>query len=285
MLLQAIISGILMGLVFGLIALGLTIIFGVMDFVNFAHGEFLLVGMYTAYFINVYFHLDPLLSIPFAAVATGILGIITYFLLVRHVIKGPMLAQLFSTFGLMVFLQNLIMFFAGSDYRMIKEGWVVGKSVRVSESLVVDIPLLCAGIFSILSFVLVYLLINHTRIGMAMKATSVDAMGAQLMGIRTQRINYLAWGLGSAVVGIAGALLANFYYIYPTVGIVFVMVAFATVALGGFGSITGAFIAGMLIGLIEVLGGLWIGSQFKFTIVYAVYFLMMVFRPKGLLGW
>ena len=256
-----------------------------MDFVNFAHGEFLLVGMYTAYFINAYFHLDPLLSIPFAAVATGILGIITYFLLVRRVIKGPMLAQLFSTFGLMVFLQNLIMFFAGSDYRMIKEGWVVGKSVRVTEGLVVDIALLCAGIFSILAFVLVYLLINHTRIGMAMKATSVDVVGARLMGIRTQRINYLAWGLGSAVVGIAGALLANFYYIYPTVGIVFVMVAFATVALGGFGSITGAFIAGVLIGLIEVLGGLWIGSQFKFTIVYAIYFLVMVFRPKGLLGW
>ncbi len=138
---------------------------------------------------------------------------------------------------------------------------------------------------AIVAFALIYYLFSHTRIGMAMRATALDGLGATLMGIRTERINYLAWGLASAIVGIAGALLANFYYIYPTVGLVFVMIAFATVALGGFGSIGGAFVAGVLIGVIEVVGGLYVGSQFKFTIVYATYLLVVLLRPKGLFGW
>jgi len=284
-LLQAIITGILMGLLFALIALGLTIIFGVMEFVNFAHGEFLLVGMLTAFYANQLLGLDPLASIPLSALTASILGVATYHFLVRHVIRGPMIAQLFSTFGLMLFLQNLFLFLTGSNYKMVKRGWLIGKSVRIAEGLVLDLSVLAAGVVAIVAFALIYYLFSHTRIGMAMRATALDGLGATLMGIRTERINYLAWGLASAIVGIAGALLANFYYIYPTVGLVFVMIAFATVALGGFGSIGGAFVAGVLIGVIEVVGGLYVGSQFKFTIVYATYLLVVLLRPKGLFGW
>lgn len=285
MLLQAIMTGILMGLLFALIALGLTIIFGVMEFVNFAHGEFLLVGMLTAFYANTLLGLDPLASIPLSALSAAILGVLTYHFLVRFVIRGPMIAQLFSTFGLMLFLQNLFLYFTGSNYKMVKKGLVVGKSIRLGEGLVLDLSVLAAGLVAIVAFGLVHYLFNHTTIGMAMRATALDGLGATLMGIRTERINYLAWGLGSAVVGVAGAVLANFYYIYPTVGMVFVMIAFATVALGGFGSIGGAFAAGILIGLIEVVGGLYLGSQFKFTIVYATYLLVVLIRPKGLFGW
>jgi len=284
-LLQAVITGILMGLLFALIALGLTIIFGVMEFVNFAHGEFLLVGMLTAFYANQLLGLDPLVSIPLSALAAALLGVVTYHFLVRLVIRGPMIAQLFSTFGLMLFLQNLFLFLTGSNYKMVKKGWLVGKSIRVGEGLVLDLSVLAAGVVAVMAFASVYYLFNHTTIGMAMRATALDGLGATLMGIRTERINYLAWALGSAVVGVAGALLANFYYIYPTVGLVFVMIAFATVALGGFGSILGAFAAGILIGLIEVIGGLYVGSQFKFTIVYATYLAVVLLRPKGLFGW
>jgi branched-chain amino acid transport system permease protein len=284
-LLQALLTGVLMGLLFALIALGLTIIFGVMEFVNFAHGEFLLVGMLTAFYANQLLGLDPLASIPLSALAAAVLGLATYHLVVRHVIRGPMIAQLFSTFGLMLFLQNLFLFFTGSNYKMVKRGLLVGKSIKLGEGLVLDLSVLAAGVVAVVAFVLVSYLFNRTTIGMAMRATALDGLGATLMGIRTERINYLAWGLGSAVVGVAGALLANFYYIYPTVGLVFVMIAFATVALGGFGSIGGAFAAGILIGLIEVIGGLYLGSQFKFTIVYATYLLVVLLRPKGLFGW
>jgi branched-chain amino acid transport system permease protein len=256
-----------------------------MEFVNFAHGEFLLVGMLTAFYANQLLGLDPLASIPLSALAAAVLGLATYHLVVRHVIRGPMIAQLFSTFGLMLFLQNLFLFFTGSNYKMVKRGLLVGKSIKLGEGLVLDLSVLAAGLVAVVAFALVSYLFNRTTIGMAMRATALDGMGATLMGIRTERINYLAWGLGSAVVGVAGALLANFYYIYPTVGLVFVMIAFATVALGGFGSIGGAFAAGILIGLIEVIGGLYLGSQFKFTIVYAAYLAVVLLRPKGLFGW
>jgi branched-chain amino acid transport system permease protein len=284
-LLQALLTGVLMGLLFALIALGLTIIFGVMEFVNFAHGEFLLVGMLTAFYANLWLGLDPVLAIPLSGAAAAILGLLTYHLLVRHVIRGPMIAQLFSTFGLMLFLQNLFLYLVGSNYKMVKKGWLVGKSIRLADGLVVDLSVLSAGLVAVIAFALVHYLFNRTTIGLAMRATALDGLGASLMGIKTERINYLAWALGSGVVGIAGALLSNFYYIYPTVGLVFVMIAFATVALGGFGSISGAFVAGILIGLIEVLGGLYLGAQFKFTIVYAAYLAVVILRPKGLLGW
>lgn len=284
MILSTVVSGLLMGLLFSLVALGLAIIFGVMDIVNFAHGEFLMVGMYTAFLTATVLSIEPLLTLPIAAIVGFVLGIISYYLLIRHLLKGPMLAQLLGTFGLMIFLRYLAMFIFGPDYLSLEEGLLIGKSAKLG-SVVLSYPRLGAAILSVIAFGIIYWLINHTRLGRALQATSLDVEAAKYMGINTESMRALAWGLGGASVGIAGALLTNFYYVFPTIGLLFTMIAFATVALGGFGSIRGAFLAGVIIGLIETLGGYYIGPEFKFTLVYFVYFLVIVIRPQGLFGW
>ncbi len=281
---QAILSAVLMGLIFSLIALGLTIIFGVMDIVNFAHGEFLMVGMYSGYLTSTILSVDPLMGIPIAAIIGGLLGIITYHLLIRHLLRGPMIAQLFGTFGLMLFLRYLAMFIFGPNYKTLFKGLLVGKSFLLG-GVVIDLSKLAAAGFSIFLFLLIYWILHKTKLGMALRATSLDKEAARYVGVNTENMNALAWAIGGATVGIAGALLINFYYVYPTIGLLFTMIAFATVALGGFGSITGAFLAGIIIGLILVLAGQFISSELKLTFVYAAYFFVVIFRPQGLFGW
>ncbi len=284
LLIPAIISGLLMGMLFALVALGLAIIFGVMDIVNFAHGEFLMVGMYTTFLTSTYLSIEPLLTIPAAAIIGLLLGLASYHIFVRHLLKGPMIAQLLGTFGLMIFLRYLAMAIFGPDYMNLKHGLLVGKSVKWG-AVVLSYPKLGTAVISVLAFGAVYWLINRTRLGMALKATSLNVEAASYMGINTERMRGLAWGLGGATVGIAGALLTNFYYVYPTVGMLFALIAFATVAMGGFGSIKGAFVAGLIIGLIIDVGGTFVGPQHKFALIYLTYFLVVVFRPQGFFGW
>ena len=172
----------------------------------------------------------------------------------------------------------------GPDYMTLKQGLLVGKSVKWG-AVIISYPKLGTAVISVLAFGAVYWLINRTRLGMALKATALNVEAASYMGINTERMRGLAWGLGGATVGIAGALLTNFYYVYPTVGMLFGMIAFATVAMGGFGSIKGAFIAGLIIGLIIDVGGTFVGPQYKFALIYLTYFLVVVFRPQGFFGW
>ena len=280
---QIVSSGILMGFIFALVALGLTLIFGVMNIVNFAHGEFLMIGMYSAYLISTVLSIDPLISLPFVALVGFLLGIISYYLLIRHILRGPMIAQLFGTFGLMLFLRYLVMFILGPNPRVLYDGVLIGKIISLSW-FTFDISKLVSAGFSILLFVLVYWIIEKTRLGRALRATAIEAEAARYMGIDTEKMNALAWGIGGATAGIAGGLLANFYYITPTVGMLFVMIAFATVALGGFGSIKGAFLAGLIVGLIMMISGQYM-SQIKISFVYLAYFLVVVLRPRGLFGW
>jgi branched-chain amino acid transport system permease protein len=272
-----------MGLVFALIALGLSLIFGVMNIVNFAHGEFLMVGMYIAYLISTFLHLDPLLSLPLAAIAGYMLGIMSYHFLIQHILRGPMVAQLFGTFGLMLFLRYLAMYIFTPDVRSIKQGLLVGKTLSFGW-VNLDLSKVVSALLCMLSFGIVYWIIYRTKLGRALRATSIDAEAAQYMGIDTKKMNSLAWGIGGATVALAGSLLAHFYYITPTVGMLFTLIAFAIVALGGFGSITGAFIAEIIIGLIMVVSGHFL-SELKFTFIYIVYFLVVVFRPRGFFGW
>jgi len=290
--LDAVLQGILMGLLFALVALGLTIIFGVMDIVNFAHGEFLMIGMYTAYWTSLILRIDPLLTLPASAAVGMLLGLVSYYWLVRYLIRGPVIAQLFGTFGLMLFLRYLAQFLFGTDYRIIQKGWLVGRVFSLGPFRL-DGTKLAAAILSLLAFLLVYYLLHRTKLGKALRATALNKEAAAYMGIRTDRMNALAWMIGGGTVGIAGGLLVNFWYVYPTVGILFVMIAFASVALGGFGSIQGAFFAGILIGMIEMLfpmlghltGSDFLGPHFKFTVVYLAYFIIVVLRPQGLFGW
>jgi branched-chain amino acid transport system permease protein len=284
MFISAVVYGLLMGMLFALVALGLAIIFGVMNIVNFAHGEFLMIGMYAAFLTATGLSIDPLLTLPVSAGLCFLLGLCSYYALVKYLLKGPMLAQLLGTFGLMIFLRYLAMAIFGPDYKTVEHGVLIGKSINWG-SIVISYSKLGTAVISVMAFVAIFWIMNKTRLGMALKATALDVEAASYMGIDTEKMRGIAWGLGGASVGIAGALLMNFYYVFPTIGMLFVMIAFAVVALGGFGSIKGAFIAGLLMGLIIDLGGTYVGPQHKFALIYLTYFLVIVFRPQGLFGW
>ncbi len=299
-LIGSIFAGLLIGMILALVALGLTIIFGVMDIVNFAHGEFLMIGMYTGLLTAQTLGIDPLFTLPVAALVGFLLGIICYFGFIKYLLRGPMVAQLLGTFGLMLFLRNLALLIFGSEDRAVHSGILVGKSFDVGMGIVVPATKLAAAGLSVAAFFGVWLLMNRTKIGKALTATALDAQGARYMGIPTERMNALAWGVGGASVTVAGALLVNFWSVNPFIGLLFTMIAFAIVALGGFGSIPGAFFAGLVVGIITEIPGFWDFftytfdvdwmmkvpmTSFKYMWVYVAYFVIVVLRPRGLFGW
>jgi branched-chain amino acid transport system permease protein len=299
-LVSSLFAGVLIGMVLAIMALGLTIIFGVMDIVNFAHGEFLMVGMYTGLLTAQSTGMEPLLTLPVAAVVGFLLGIICYLGFIKFLIRGPMVAQLLGTFGLMIFLRNLALLIFGSEDRALHHGILVDKSFDIGMGVIVPATKLAAAGLSVVAFLCVWLLINRTKIGKALTATALNAQGARYMGIPTERMNALAWGIGGGTVTIAGALLVNFWSVNPFIGLLFTMIAFAIVALGGFGSVPGAFFAGIVVGIITEIPGIWDFftyifdadwmadvpmTSLKYMWVYLAYFVIMVVRPRGLFGW
>jgi len=297
---SSLVAGLLIGMILALVALGLTIIFGVMNIVNFAHGEFLMIGMYTGLLTAQATGIDPLLTLPVAAVVGFLLGIICYYGFIKFLMRGPMVAQLLGTFGLMLFLRNMALLIFGSEDRAIHTGVLVGKSFDMGMGVIIPATKLAAAGRSVAAFIGIWLLMNRTKIGKALTATALNAQGARYMGIPTERMNALAWGIGGASVTIAGALLVNFWSVNPFVGLLFTMIAFAIVALGGFGSIPGAFFAGLVVGMITEIPGIWDFfsytfnsdwmldfpmTSFKYTGVYLAYFIIVVLRPRGLFGW
>ncbi|HXO73268.1 MAG TPA: branched-chain amino acid ABC transporter permease, partial [Bradyrhizobium sp.] len=219
-IIQSLASGLLMGLLYGLIAVGLALIFGLMDVVNFAHGEFLMIAMYATFFLFVFFALDPLLSAPFVAAALFVFGAVVYLLIVRFAVRAKAnagMVQIFSTFGLAIVMRGLAQFFFTPDYRSIPQSWLGGKTVSIA-GIFLPVPQLAGALVSIAAFAALYFFINRTDFGRALEATREDAGAVALVGIDKNRVFALGWGLGAALVGLSGAIMAMFFYIYPDVG-------------------------------------------------------------------
>ena len=281
-LLQGVISGLLMGFVYALIAAGLSLIFGLMEIVNFAHGEFLMLAMFSSFWAWSLWRLDPLVSLPLTAALLFLLGIATYHGLIRWVLGAPMLAQIFATFGLAIFLRAAAQALWGVDFHLVKDPLVQG---RVSlGGMFIGLPQLVASVGALCAFGFLNWFISRTETGLALQATAQDRQAASLMGIDTQRMFALGWGIGAACVGVAGALLTIFFYVFPDVGSTFALLAYVTVALGGFGNVPGTLVAGVIIGLVEVLGGLLIAPALKYVAVFVIYLAVVLWRPQGLFG-
>ena len=280
---QTLTTGILWGLMYALIALGLTVIFGVMEICNFAHGDFLMMSMFVAYVFSLpLFGLNAIQSMPLNIAIMFVVGIIIYKILIKPVINAPPLAQIFSTFGLLVFLRGLAQFIFTADYHSVEKLTFVGRVDLWGTFL--PKPQIAAAIGAMIMFAAVYLFIMKTKTGWALLAVAENKQAAALMGIDSDKMFALAWGIGAACVSVAGALLANFYYVFPEVGAIFGFLSFVTVALGGFGSIQGAFWAGLIIGLTEALAGTLIAPSFKYLVVFAIFLLVVLIRPRGLMG-
>jgi branched-chain amino acid transport system permease protein len=253
-----------------------------MNVINFAHGDFVMLGMYVAFVVWSVFGVGPAAAVSAAALVLATLGVVCYFGLIRHVMRGPMLAQILGTFGLALLLRYAALWYFGANFRSLPESLVGGTlefgSIRIESSR------LLAGIVALLVTAGLHLMLTRTTLGSRMLAVAEDTSAAELMGIRPQRMQAIAWALAAAATGIAGALIANFFYVAPTVGETLGLVAFVTVSLGGFGSVPGALIAGLLIGVIESVSAYEIGAVYKDIVVYALFVLVLWLRPQGLLG-
>ncbi len=285
-LLQIFASGLLTGLIYALIAVGLSLIFGLMDVVNFAHGEFLMFAMYATFWLWVLTALDPVLLIPVVVALLFAWGAFVYGAVVRYAMRAKAnagMVQIFSTFGLGILMQGAAQYLFTPDYRSISNTWLGGKTVSLG-GVFLPLPQVFGGAVSILTFGALYLLLTRTDFGKALEATREDQGAVALVGIDKNRVFALGWGLGGALIGLAGAILAIFYYVHPQVGGTFALTAYVTVALGGFGSIFGALAAGIVVGLVEAATTLALPPSMKAIGIYALYLAVVFVRPSGLFG-
>ena len=279
---QVIVSGILIGGVYSLVSVGLTLIFGVLNVINFAHGSYVMLAMFVAYFAWAQAGLDPLAAIPVAAVALAAAGYVTYWLVIRRTMSKGGVAQIVSTFGLLVLIQGAAEVLWTPNDRAVAHP-LAGRFELAAGGLVVTGPQVIAFCGAIACTAGLAAFINHTETGTAIRATGEDRGAAALMGINVRNIDALTWALGLGCCGVAGALLANSYTVSPTAGATFGLIAFFAVALGGFGSVLGAGIAGIVMGIVQNVVGLY-AAQYSLAALMGVYLLVVVARPQGILG-
>jgi branched-chain amino acid transport system permease protein len=285
-IIQSLASGLLMGLLYGLLAVGLALIFGLMDVTNFAHGEFLMLAMYLTFFLFMFWAVDPLLSIPIVAAGMFVFGAVIYLIIIRFAMRAKAnvgMVQIFATFGLAILMRGLAQFFFTPDYRSIPNSMLGGKTLDVL-GVFLPVPQLVGALISIAAFGALYFFMKKTDFGRALEATREDAGAVALVGIDKNKVFALGWGLGSALIGLAGGVMAIFFYIYPDVGASFALIAYVTVALGGFGSVFGAFAGGIIVGLVEATTAMILPPSLKSVGIYAVYLLVVFIRPRGLFG-
>jgi branched-chain amino acid transport system permease protein len=282
MFIQAALSGILMGGVYALIGIGLTIIFGVMQVINFAHGDLVMVGMYVTWLLFTHMHIDPFVSVLVTAPCLFALGVIMQRVFIQRVLRAPAENQILLTIGLGLLLSNTVMLLFTSDYQILTTTYSSASYDIAGVS--VSKPLSLAFLVTLLVATALYVFLMKTDTGQAIRATAQDREAAQLMGINVSRMSLLAFGIGAALAGTAGALVAPTYYIFPQVGHAFNLKSFVIVVLGGMGSVVGATLGGMLIGLIESISALYLPSGLKESVVFGLFLLLLLFRPSGLLG-
>ncbi|MCI8550320.1 MAG: branched-chain amino acid ABC transporter permease [Lachnospiraceae bacterium] len=281
--LQLLIDGILMGCIYALNAAGLSLVFGVVGIVNFAYSDFMMVSMYTCFWMFVLFGLDPLFSIPIAVMLSALLGFLTYKFVIKKVVDAPMLSQTLATYALGMVIRYTCVLFFTNNFRYISDA-LLDHSL-VFGDLIIEAGKLAAALISVCAFIILILILNKTKIGLAMRATSMDRTAASLMGMNSQKVFTITFVIGASCVAIAGSVLMSHYYVYPLVGQNFGNISFAVIALGGFGSVPGALIAGVIIGIVESMAGFLFDSAYKYAIVFLVYILVVIFKPKGLKGW
>ena len=282
LLLQAVVSGLLLGGVYGLVASGLSLVFGVLRIINFAHGAVMMLAMYTTYWLFTLAGIDPYLSI----VVTGPLFFLIGMVIQRVVIEPNRFAaehnQLLLTLGLALFLENLALVLWQGDFRSVRPSYA-GASFVVGEALV-EVPRLIACGGAIVMALALFAFLRLTDVGKAIRALSEEPEGAMLMGIDVGRIRAVAFGIGAGCVAVAGALVTPFFYVAPDVGESFNIIAFVVVVLGGMGNFLGALVGGFIVGLAESLGAAFLPGSLKQLVVFGLFVLVLLFRPAGLFG-
>ncbi|MFG5779597.1 branched-chain amino acid ABC transporter permease [Comamonas sp. J-3] len=279
--LQALIDGILLGGVYAVISIGLTLVFGVISIVNFAQGEFLMVGMYVAFFAWMMLGLDPLAGALLSFLVAFALGVLVQKFLINRILHAPAVAQIFLTVGLLIVMENLALMLFGSEFRSVHTSYQM--TAFSIGPLLVSAPYLLAFCVASVSGLALWWVLKKTWWGMAVRATAQDPMAAQLYGISTQRVHQMAFGLGVGLTALGGGIILPYLTASPTVGSQFSVLMFTAVVLGGLGSVMGAVVGGVAVGVIQSLSSLFLPMQLQNLVLFAVFILVLALRPEGLL--
>jgi len=279
---QAVVNGLLIGGIYALVSIGVTLIFGVVKIVNFAQGEFVMIGMYISYFLAANFGIDPLLSLVISMPALFVIGVLLQRFLLRRVLALGDMPQIFLTFALSLLLVNVALLLFTADYRTVQTPYSE-TSVHLGTLYVPMAKLIAFAVAMVLSGLL-WVFLHATDLGKAMRAAAQNRDVAMLMGINPDRVFCVAVGVALALAGAAGSLLMPFYPAYPLVGQVFVLMAFVAVVLGTLGNVTGALIASLMMGVAESLGIQFVGADSGLIVVFAMLLLTLALRPNGLFG-
>ncbi|HEY6005559.1 MAG TPA: branched-chain amino acid ABC transporter permease [Anaeromyxobacter sp.] len=280
-LLQALVDGLLIGGVYAVISLGLTLVFGVMGIVNFAHAQFVMIGMYVAWFAWATLGLDPLLASPLAFAAAFVLAAAIERLMIRRVMRAPPVAQVFLTVGLLIALENVALIVFGSDFRSVRTTYQTA-ALRLGP-LFLSVPYLAAFALSAASAAALWLFLQRTWYGRAMRATAQDRMAAALFGIDPERMYQLAFALGAGLTAFGGAVILPYITVSPSVGGQFVVLMFTVVVLGGLGDVGGALVGGLVAGVIQSVSTVFFPIQLQNLVLFVVFVAVLAFRPQGLL--
>jgi len=285
-LFPSLLNGLTTGAVYALIALGLTLIYGVLHIINFAHGAALMLALYGVYFLKEWLGLDPYLALPLVVPAMFVLGYGLQRVVINRASHGRDENILLVTLGLSIVMENLALLFFKSDTRTIDTAYTLTTipiNIGVAQAMI-SLPKLVAFGGALVASALLILIVGRTDLGRAIRAVAKEKHGAELMGIDVDHVYAMSFGIGLACLGAAACFLLPAYYVNPQVGNGFVLVAFTIVVLGGMGSFTGALLGGLLIGMVESLGGLILGESLGQIGIFLIFIAVLLFRPQGLFG-
>jgi branched-chain amino acid transport system permease protein len=279
---QAVVNGLLIGGVYALVSIGVTLIFGVVKIVNFAQGEFVMIGMYISFFLATYWGIDPLASLFVSMPVLFVIGVLIQHFLIRRVLGLGDMPQIFLTFALSLLLLNVALLLFTANYRTVETPYSEA-AIHIGPIYIAVAKLIAFAVAMALSAAL-WLFLHTTDLGKAMRAAAQNRDVAMLMGINPDRVFAVAVGVALALAGAAGSLLMPFYPAYPMVGQVFVLMAFVAVVLGTLGNVVGALIASLMMGVAESLGIQFVGADSGLIVVFAMLLLTLALRPNGLFG-
>jgi branched-chain amino acid transport system permease protein len=279
---QVLINGLLLGGIYALISIGLTLIFGVIRIINFAHGEFLMISMYISYFSYIILGLNPYLSLVIVVPLMFFVGMAADQVIIRPIRNAPAYMQVFVTVGLSILLVNLTLFLFTGTYRSLNIPFA--KKLFHIGNLSFSYGRIIIFITAILVSILIYLFLKNTDKGKQIRAISQNRKAAKIVGLNLNKIYMFTFGLGIALAGLAGGLLMPIYYAFPSVGLYFVLSAFVVVVLGGMGNMMGALLGGLIVGVVDSISGFYIDPALKEVCFFIIFLLILIFRPSGLMG-
>jgi len=280
--LQLVVQGILLGGIYGLIAMGLSLIFGVMGVINFAHGQMMVMGMYVSYWIFVLLGIDPYLSLVIVAAVIFVLGYVIQASVVNRILDYPEAMQVLPLVSLGLILENTALLFWGPDYRSPQTA--LSLTTFWIGSVMVDVSRLIAFVLAIVITILIFLFLKKSTSGKRIRAAADNRTGAILVGIDVSRIYNISFGIGAATTGAAGVLLLPLMPLSPHMGHDFTLTAFIVVILGGMGNLMGALAGGLILGLAESVATLFLPATLKQVVSFGFLVIIMLFRPQGIFG-